>query len=589
MTDKFIPLAPSLIGAFVIGFASCAISVLILFVALPVVGWLNDTPLPIPVRDILELIWQQERALVHGLPSPTVINALGIGKELAWRWDTLITATVAAVIISGMYLWLTERPIPSARHLRGLRVREGDDAVNHATSVEADSIARSGQGLWLAPGVPMSRERETLQFAVMGSVGAGKTQVFLFFIEQLLERDDKMIVHDAKGDFVSGWPDDHFILLSPTDQRTWAWDIASDVHNTQRARELAARLIPKAENAPPMWSQGSRAILTGLIVRLQTMKPSEWSWHDLLESAFLSPSDMKIALEMYYPIAAQFVCVDPETGEPNATSYGFFIGAQAPLAELIGSLSAAWRDVPPTHRVSLAKWMLDDDDRRTLIIQSSSEYPSLSSAWIGAALDTIASLASSNRLSESRSRRIWLLLDEFAQVGVGNDFQQTLLVGRSRGVCSVLGLQDPYQLSQKFDEETRKIFLTVIGTTIIGKFNPGDSAKYVCETLFGDVEVEKVETSVAYSSGSGGGKTTTVTMRQDTRPAVLPSELRRLGSRQVYRFFGKPRTEIEAIGLGYDDILKLRWPLTVWPERRPGNVAAAWLGSASAKAPAAVE
>ena len=330
-----------------------------------------------------------------------------------------------------------------------------------------------------------------------------------------------------------------------------------------------------------MWGQGSRAILTGLIVRLQRIKPLEWTWRDLLESTFLLPENMKVELEAYYPEAARFICLDAESGEPNLTSYGFFVGAQAPVAELVGSLAAAWSEIPTERSISLVEWMLDDEDRRPIILQRSSEYPSLSSMWIGAALDTIAAVAGSNRLSESKSRRIWLLLDEFAQIDVDDDFQQVLMVGRSRGICAVLGLQDPHQLTQKFDDETRKIFSSVIGTTIITRFNAGDTAQHIADVLLGDREVERVETSVAFTSGGGSGKTTTVTTRHETVSVIAASELEALGPRQVYPPLGKPRIEIEALVLGYGDALRLRWPLTIWPKRREGNIPAAWLSPVS--------
>ena len=578
MNDRITPMLPAAVGAFVLGAAASAVSLIILLIVMPMTGWLNDAPLPIPFRQALELLLLREQAAFLGLAPPLVISALGLGTELAWRAQSLVTATIAVVVIAGVYLLLTEKQISaSTRHLTGRRLLDGDEAVEAAVNHESNALARCGQGLWLAPDVPMSRERETLQIAVMGSIGGGKTQVFLYLIDQIIERDDKMIVHDTKGDFLSGWPSDNFILLSPTDERSWAWDVASDVYNLQRARELAARLIPATESGAQMWGQGSRAILTGLIVRLQKSNPGLWTWRDLLESVFMPPDQMQRELARYHPEAAPFVCIDPETGQPNLTSYGFFVGAQAPIAELVGSLSAAWTDVPPRRRISLTSWMLDEEDRRPILLQRSSEYPSLSSLWIGAALDTIAAVAGSNRLSESRSRRIWLLLDEFAQIDVSEDFQQVLVVGRSRGICAVLGLQDPNQLTQKFDDTTRKIFSSIIGTTIISRFNPGDTSQYICDTLLGDREIERVETSVAFSSGGGGGKTTTITTRHETVPVLAPLELEKLGPRQVYRAFGKPRTEIEAIALGYGDALRLRWPLTIWAPRRPGNIAAAWL------------
>ena len=582
MMDKFTPLAPAVLGAIVIGIISASLSLLIFLVAMPASAWISDGLHPLAVHDALQLLGDLCEALALGRPMPSDIVAHGLINELLWRCEAILISTAVGMSSAGIYLWLTESEISSTvRHISGRQVLDGDDAVHAAKQHEANAIARCGQGLWLAPDVMAAKERETLQIAIMGSVGGGKTQIFMYLIEQaVIERGDKAIIHDLKGDFVSQWPNDNYILLSPTHADSWSWDIARDVSNTQRARELAARLIPKNDSGQQMWIQGSRSILTGLIVRLQRLYQNEWTWRDILNSTFMEPHIMKSELEQHYPEAAQFICVDPKTGEPNLTSYGFFVGVQAPIAELVGSLSAAWSDVPAERRISLVDWMLNDDDRRPIILQRSSEYSLFSSMWIGATLDTIASLASSNRLAESRNRRICLFLDEFASIDVSKEWQQVLLVGRSRGICAVLGLQDPHQLTQKFDDETRKIFSTVIGTTIICRFNAGDTAKHIAETILGERKVARTETSVAFASGGSagsGGKTTTTSVKYETVPVLAPSELEKLGPKQVCSTFGRPRTEIEALVLGYGDALRVRWPLTIWPKLREGNVPAAWL------------
>ncbi len=581
MNNKYTPIAPAILGATVFGALSIAVSLITLLIAVPVYAWINDSAVYLVLSESIRLLWSEVKSLMFGLQSTSDIPAFGLNYELLWRAQAVSVATGLAAGCVGVYLWLTERELDSTvRHVSGRRVLDSDDAIQAARLHEANAIARCGQGLWLAPDVMMSKERETLQIAIMGSVGGGKTQIFMYLIEQaVIERGDKALIHDLKGDFVSQWPTENMCVLSPTCEGSWAWDIGKDVYNMQRARELAARLIPQNDSGQKMWTQGSRSILTGLIVRLQRLYQTEWTWRDILTSSFMEPNVMKVELERHYPEAAQFICVDPKTGEPNLTSYGFFVGVQAPIAELVGSLSAAWSDVPPEKRISLVEWMLDDDDRRPIILQRSSEYPLLSSMWIGAALDTIASLASSNRLTESRCRRIWLFLDEFASIDVSKEWQQVLLVGRSRGICAVLGLQDPHQLTQKFDDETRKIFSTVIGTTIICRFNAGDTAQHISETILGKKEIERTETSVAFATGgsSGGGKTTTTSNKYETVPVLAASELEKLGPRQVYTLFGKPRTEIEALVLGYGDALRVRWPLTIWPKLREGNVPAAWL------------
>ena len=307
MMDKYTQTAPAVLTTIVLGALSIALSFVVLFVLLPVSAWIGDAPVKLAYPEAIQFLTKEIPWLLFGGTAPPDLYAHGLQEEMSWRTMAMLIAATAAASIAGIFIWFTEKELSSAvRHISGRQLLDGDEAVHVANRAEANAIARCGQGLWLAPDVKMSRERETLQIAIMGSIGGGKTQLYLFLIEQIRQRNDKMVVHCTKGDYTSTWPDENFILVSPTDTRTWAWDIAADTFNVQRARELSARLIPSAGDGQQMWKQGSRAILTGLIVRLQMKHQANWSWRDLLESSFLSPTEMKQELEIYYPEAVSY-------------------------------------------------------------------------------------------------------------------------------------------------------------------------------------------------------------------------------------------------------------------------------------------
>src|SRR5262249_50270100 len=59
-----------------------------------------------------------------------------------------------------------------------------------------------GRGVALVPSIPLSRDRETRHFLILGSVG-GETQTMLHLIIEAISRDDSVLVLDTKGDMMA--------------------------------------------------------------------------------------------------------------------------------------------------------------------------------------------------------------------------------------------------------------------------------------------------------------------------------------------------------------------------------------------------
>jgi len=248
---------------------------------------------------------------------------------------------------------------------------------------------------------------------------------------------------------------------------------------------------------------------------------------------------------------------------------------------VVSPLAMAWSDTPEEKRISLTEWLANEEtDKRVLILQRSAEYAALSKAWIGAAIQLMANFASSPALSESRSRRIWLMLDEFAQMGKLEGFQQFLEVGRSRGIRCVLGLQDLEQLSDLYGQEALKTWLNTIETKIICRMNAGPSANFIAKDLIGEQEVSWEEESLSspqtgFFADKENMPSKSYQVRTDMVPILMPSELEsELGPQTI-----EGETRIRALLLGRGDLYQLDWPLTIWPNRRPATEPADWLKS----------
>ena len=156
-----------------------------------------------------------------------------------------------------------------------------------------------------------------------------------------------------------------------------------------------------------------------------------------------------------------------------------------------------------------------------------------------------------------------MFLDEFPQLGKLDNFLPFLEVGRSKGVCVLIGLQDPAQFRVTYGKDLAEVFLGVAGTYIVCR-SEGAAKTYFSKTL-GEKVVERKQVTE-----SGGGNTTsrTTSKIQSTKPVVTEDQISRLGA---------GRGGVLAVFAALDkDPVRLRWPYVSYPKRRAGQVPARW-------------
>jgi len=547
-------------------------------------GRVYDVSLPWVLGDIVETAsyTASQRGFLN-LPQFTSVPAHVFGRlqelhlviPLLLRFSLLSSIVAGASWIAARYVHQRQEPQDRLTHIRGRELLKGKKAIQAARRSQRESIKASGKGIAIAPKVPISLESESKHFLVVGASGGGKTQIMKYWMSQLAHKRTKTIIHDTKGDITSSFPDQDVVLLAPHDKRSWAWDIAADCQGEAAAKELAARLIPSGKD--PMWSNGARDILTGLIYWLQ--RQDHWSWNDLRNVAFSEPQNIRSVLEGTYPEGARYVEIDQATGAPNKTSFSFLVTLWSSIGTIVCPLASAWGNAPIDRRISLTEWLKDDHtEHRTLIFQRSAEFRELSEIWIGAAVQLMANFAASASFGDSRKRQIWLILDEFTQLGKLKGFQQFLEVGRSRGIRCALGLQDLEQLSETYGKEALNTWLNTIETKIVCRMNAGPSAKKIAQDLIGDREVSWIDDSKSRTPGNifdnrPSTESTNTQHQTDTISVVMPDELERdLGPHKV-----NGELMIKAMMLSTGGLYQLHWPITHWPDQRLASVPATWL------------
>lgn len=201
------------------------------------------------------------------------LEAMSAGLSPLWITGRFYLG-LAAGIGTGLWLaYLMGCPVSAIRHIKGRRCVDGAPATRLLKRLSRNECRKSGVGIALYPdfGWSLSTDRETRHTLIVGSVGGGKTAIIIPLVQAALNRGDRMVVYDSKGDFTAWLP--NMVLLAPWDKRSAAWDIGVDCADRQDAREVAARLIPEGND--PLWHTAARQILTAVLIQLQEVGRSK--------------------------------------------------------------------------------------------------------------------------------------------------------------------------------------------------------------------------------------------------------------------------------------------------------------------------
>ncbi|HEY2229998.1 MAG TPA: type IV secretion system DNA-binding domain-containing protein [Xanthobacteraceae bacterium] len=441
---------------------------------------------------------------------------------------------------------------PAFKVIRGARLQAGTAGLKAFARACASECKVHGRGVELLPSVPLSRDRETRHFLVLGSVGGGKTQTMLNLISEAILRRDGVLVLDTKGDMMAGLPGDPGpLLVAPHDQRSLVWDVATDCCVKQDARELAARFIPPSSD--PMWSHAAQEVFVACLVHLQETKGSYWGWADLAAVVTANDETLIEHARNHNPNALRLL------NQPDSRTTTSILQTFQVNMRIVMILAEAWSD-PSADRFSIRTWLHKPNPRRPLILQQDPGYPELSSIWIGSMLGLLASAVGSPTLSESRDRRVWLFLDEFPQLPPIKQFPTFLELGRSKGVAVVIGAQDTAQIRAVYGPDQAKSWFGMTGTKVVTRINASEAAEDISR-LIGDQEVER---RIESATRSGGRVSITESIQRATRRVITASELAsRLGptARGVRVLFVGLGEEIYELELPYIKLPKLRAPI----------------------------
>lgn len=432
---------------------------------------------------------------------------------IMWGWGKLASLPVWVLVIVGCLLFLPLLPVPREQYIRGsrvvstirLRARLSLERLPcYVTKCVSKKVPlRIGK-------IPVPHDVEPLHFLVSGSTGVGKSQLIRSFLHTIRARDEIAIIADVGGDLMASHAIRGDLLLNPLDARSRIWSPFTEMHSIADADRISASMIPAGEGESREWNKYAQTLVSAVLQRL-----------------FETGQVTNRRLLYYLTIANVEELQSLVAGLPAQTMFERDAARMlSSVRGIVGSHLSAYRFLPPSagcSDFSVSEWIAEVSSGWLWLPYQDHDTASLRpllATWIGEAISAILSLP------PDPTRRIWLVLDELASLGLVGSLTDALTKGRKHGLAAVLGLQSISQLRTVYGHEGAVTLLSCLRNTVVYAVDDPDTADYMSRRL-GDVEKERWDETL-------GDRNKSETAHRTTSRIVLPSEIMTLPNLSAY-------------------------------------------------------
>lgn len=372
-------------------------------------------------------------------------------------------------------------------------------------------------------GVELSRKREVAHILLVGLPGGGKTVIINNLLLQLIERGDKAIIHDPKGDFSRWLPIGQTLMLGPWDDRAAMWDIAKDINNPESARTWAEALMNAGvENVAQnkFFYDNARDLFAALIQYYILVQPDNWGWHDLNSDIGADITDLFKKACQGNPAAAM-ILPGLKSGKGMSNSENTIVQTFRNGVSFIQNYALSFPvNDPQTEKFSVRDFMRGATSKSLIVLNNNAVYKTAAESIFAGILSIASQMAASAEMPELSADKggIWFILDEYPQLGASAAISvQTIEeMGRSRGVRVIKALQDYSQVYQRAGRDHGQAQLNLQQTRIFCKIAP-ETASIICQSL-GKRSVVNVQNKTLTGQN-------TKTLQHEDRDVLRPADL----------------------------------------------------------------
>lgn len=436
---------------------------------------------------------------------------------LAWRWLYAMgySAGVSVTLLLLILVWL-----------RGFGARQRDERhLRGGVILEAKQLgewlrSRKMAGKLEVAGVPLVQGGETQHILISGSPGTGKSTTIHKLMQQIRARGDRALVYSPSGDFIEWFYKKGDVVLNPFDERCPSWNLFDEVKAQNHPAAIAAAIIAEKPREDPFFTPNGRRLIAALI-REQVAR-GEGTVGRFLELLNQVPMD---ELYAYLKDTNAAALVDPEAGKTAAN-----------IRSTAAGEAESFQYLPlDGDTFSISDWVAKDEGSQWVFLNAKANQlaavRNILSAWLQVFVDSMLSL------DESRTRRVWLIIDELPSLNAIPSLAPFLEQGRKFGGCGVIAFQQQSQLKKIYGPEGSSTLCGLCATQVYLRQNDNETADWTSKQL-GEIEVMESRQGLSYGANEIRDGVSLGSDRKK-RQIVLPSEVFNLADLEGYIRMGK--------------------------------------------------
>jgi type IV secretory pathway TraG/TraD family ATPase VirD4 len=328
------------------------------------------------------------------------------------------------------------------------------------------------------------------------------------------EEVNKCIIYDVKGEFCGKHLQPNDLIFYPFDRRSIPWSFFNEVQDYPDLDVLCTSLYePPKDSKDAYWYNAARDVFrTGLFFLLREGKTSN---RDIWE--FFSQPLEHIRNALYtLPVREMGALKHIDKADSNQA---------ASIISILQERLTFFRYLTDCDgSFSFRKFIRDDTDRRNLFLMNIRRYDAIFRSLMTFVIDIMIREVLS--LSDSFSRRITFVVDEFGSLAKMPGVFDFLTMGRSKGGFLVLANQDLGSVSHIYGADQKETFFNNFNVHMVFRLNDPTTAEFLSKA-FGEREVIKKFQSSQFSPTDLGDRFS-MSEQEKLEKIILPTEFQSL-------------------------------------------------------------
>ncbi len=424
----------------------------------------------------------------------------------------LILGFIIAALAAGYFLWRGAQ-LQRAKHLRGSTLLPPKELTGQ---VHAFNKNRKCGTHYNIAGIPYPAGTPTTHTIICGTTGSGKTTLLADLIAQIRKNGDRAIIYDKMGSFVGRFYDpSKDVICNPFDARSPSWSVFSEGRKASDFEMMAKALIPEQKGmVDPFWILAARILFSKIAdgLRLKGNPSNEKLLSQLLK---IDLGEMAALLKN---TAAQSI-IDEQSPKTALSVRAVMSAYLSCLEHLPGA--PVGEPVAPAGNFSIREWIEDDGRDGLLFLTSRGDMhesiKGLTSCWLEIAVNSLLSL------DQSRSRKIWIILDEVPSLYNIPSLQPGMAESRQFGGCFVLGLQVWSAMRDIYGPNGAETISGLARTRVVLSTPDKVTADW-CSQSLGNAEKTELQETLSYGAHDMRDGVS-LASSNELRPIVLPTEI----------------------------------------------------------------